>query len=78
MAANSQPEWRLLARQQFPGFSVTGTGPFAVPYSGSSLIIELFEHELLARSRAAEIGAKMFQLQLPEPRRQFRAPHIRD
>ena len=70
--AQAQPDFRALARREFPGFSVTGTGPFAVLSTSSTLIAELFEYELLAKTRAAEIGSKVLRIRLPEPKAQFR------
>jgi len=72
MVENNQPDWRTLAAEQFPGFPITGSGPFAVPSAGSTLLVELFEHELIARNRALEIGAKMVELTPPATRPRFK------
>jgi hypothetical protein len=63
MAAISQPDWRSIARQEFAGYQIAGTGPFAVVdyYSG---IVQLFEHLLLANAT----GKRVRQLQPPTPR----------
>lgn len=78
MAVEIQVDWRLLARKEFPGFSITGNGPFAVLSTSSTLIAELFECEVNARFRAYEIGSAVLQLSLPQPRRIFRQIHVRD
>jgi hypothetical protein len=73
MAAASQiVDYRALARDKFPGFSVTGNGCFAVPSTYSTLLVELFAFEIMARHRALELGAKMFVLEPPVPRRKAR------
>jgi hypothetical protein len=69
--------FRQLARERFPGFNITGEGEWAVPYTGSTLLVELFAEELLARFRAMETGAKVFQLKPPAPR-VFRPIRYRD
>jgi hypothetical protein len=77
-AASPIVDWRAIARAKFPGFSVTGNGCFCVPSTGTVLIVELFDHPLLANDRASHLGAKVLQLQPPAPRAAFRMIHIRD
>jgi len=65
-------DWRTLAADTFTGFAITGNGRFAVPSAGSTLLVELFEHELIARNRALEIGANMVELMPPTNRPRLR------
>jgi hypothetical protein len=78
MDAVTKPDWRLLARKEFPGFSITGNGQFAVLSTSSTLLAELFPDEVNARFRAHEIGSAVLKISLPESRRIFRQPNIRD
>jgi len=74
MGADSQPDWRAIARDKFPGFSIRGVGPFAVADS-TMMVVELFSHLLNANC----IGRKVIQLQPPTARPVLRRTiHIRD
>jgi hypothetical protein len=72
MAAIQQPDWRSIARQEFAGFQVLGTGRFAVVnlYDGK---VQLFEHLL-----NANCAGKVITLQPPTPRPTLRRINIRD
>jgi hypothetical protein len=73
MAAIQQPNWQSIARDNFPGFSIRGLGPFAVA-DYSTMSVELFSHLLHANAT----GRKVHQLQIPTARPTLRRINIRD
>jgi hypothetical protein len=72
MGETAQFDWRQLARDQFQGFNVQGSGPFAV-VDGFRNVVMLFNFRLEASTKGHVI-----ELQPPAPRPHFRQPGIRD
>jgi hypothetical protein len=71
MAETIQTDYRKLAAEQFPGFTIHGDGAFACFYGGNC--VRLFEFELLARAT----GRHVTEIK-PPVRRHFVRKEIRD
>lgn len=72
MDEHSQHDWPGLAREQFSGFDVHGSGPFAV-VDGFKNLITLYTFRM-----EAEAAGHVIELQPPAPRPRFRQPFLRD
>ena len=73
MAETNQPDWRAICRREYPGYAITGNGPFAV-FGKVNLCVELFQSEIEARFT----GKPVYELKPPVPRRPFRRINIDD
>jgi hypothetical protein len=67
-----QPDWPQLAREQYAGFNVRGSGPFAV-IDGFKNLITLYSYRMEAESHGHVI-----EIQQPKPRPRFRQITVRD
>jgi hypothetical protein len=72
MAVATQPDWRQIAMEKYPGYPIVGNGPFiAFDKRTGNLILSSFPMEL------SEYG-KIGRLQLPPPPRVFRRIKMMD
>jgi hypothetical protein len=72
MAEEIQRDWAALAREQYPGFNIRGSGPFAV-VDGFKNLLTLYSFRM-----EAEAAGHVIEIQPPAPRPRFRQPFLRD
>ena len=72
MGETAQTDWQKLAREKFQGFTVRGSGPFAVLDCSTGCVM-LFNFRLEASTKGHVI-----ELQPPAPRPRARQIHVRD